>query len=77
MQETVSIIEQQLHNIIDELHPLFKAITDEELIEDHKDHGVFTRSFLHKTGKKFSIKWRVYYGTPETVKTIFEPAVQI
>lgn len=71
---TVSIIEQHLHNIIDELHPLFKPISDEQFIEDNDDHGVFTRDFLHQNGKKFRMKWRVYYGTPETVRTEFEPA---
>lgn len=72
-----SIIEQQLHNIIDELHPLFKPISDEQFIEDNNDHGVFTRDFLHENGKKFRMKWAVYYGTPETVRTVFEPAIQI
>jgi hypothetical protein len=66
-----------LHKVIDEVHPLFKSISDEELIEDYEDHGVFTRDFLHKNGKKFRMKWRVYYGTPETVRTVFEPATQI
>ena len=70
----VSIIEQHLHNIIDEIHPLFTAISDEELIDDQEDHGVFTRDFLHENGKKFRMKWSVYYGTPETVRTEFDPA---
>ena len=74
---TVSIIEQQLHNIIDEIHPLFTTISDEECIESHEDHGVYTRDFLHKNGKKFRMKWKVYFGTPETVKTVFEPAETI
>jgi hypothetical protein len=77
MEEATVIIEQHLHSIIDEIHPLFKAISDEEMIEDHKDHGVFTRDFLHKNGKKFRMNWRVYYGTPETVKTVFGPAIEI
>ena len=71
---TVSIIEQHLHSIIDELHPLFTPISDEEMIEHQEDHGVYTRDFLHKTGKKFRMKWNVYYGTPETDRTEFEPA---
>ena len=71
---TVSIIEQHLHSIIDELHPLFKPISDEQFIENHDDHGVFTRDFLHQNGKKFRMKWRVYFGTPETVRTEFDPA---
>lgn len=72
------VIEKHLHDIIDELHPLFTAISDEEMVERHgDDYGIYTRDFLHKTGKKFRMKWRVYYGTPETVKTVFEPTVQI
>lgn len=71
---SVLVIEQQLHSIIDEIHPLFSAISDEELIDDQEDHGVFTRDFLHENGKKFRMKWSVYYGTPETVRTEFEPA---
>jgi hypothetical protein len=74
---TLTPIDQHLHNVIDELHPLFTPISDEHLHEDHDDHGVFTRDFLHKTGKKFRMKWRVYYGTPETVRTEFEPAEAI
>jgi hypothetical protein len=74
---TLSIIDQHMHQIIDDLHPLFTPISDEQFIENNDDHGVFTRDFLHKTGKKFRMQWRVYYGTPETVKTIFEPAVEI
>jgi hypothetical protein len=68
-------IEQLLHDIIDELHPLFTPVSDEQFVEDYSDHGVFTRDFLHKNGKKFRVKWRVYYGTPETVRTVFEPVV--
>ncbi len=71
---TLSIIEQHMHQIIDDLHPLFTPISDEHFIENHDDHGVFTRDFLHKTGKKFRLTWRVYYGTPETVRTEFDPA---
>jgi hypothetical protein len=70
---TVSIIEQHLHSIIDELHPLFTPISDEEMVEHQEDHGVYTRDFLHKFGKKFRMKWSVYYGTPETVRTEFKP----
>lgn len=77
MNETVSVIEKHLHDIIDENHPLFKAISDEEMVDSHEDYGVFTRDFLHENGKKFRMKWRVYYGTPETVRTEFEPAVEI
>jgi len=34
-------------------------------------------TFCIKTGKNFRMKWRVYYGTPETVRTVFEPAEQL
>lgn len=77
MNNAVKVIDSQLHSIIDETHPLFTPISDEEFIENHEDHGVFTRDFLHKNGKKFRMTWRVYFGTPETVQTVFEPAVQI
>ena len=77
MNNAVSTIEQHLHNIVDENHPLFTAISDEQIVENFEDHGVFTRDFLHETGKKFRMKWRVYYGTPETVRTEFEPAEAI
>ncbi len=75
--DPVLIIERQLHSIIDELHPLFTAISDEELVDDTVEYGIFTRIFAHKTGKTFRMKWRVYYGTPETVRTVFEPAEQL
>ncbi len=60
--------------IIDELHPLFKAITDEEMVESHEDHGVFERTFLNNCGKEYKMSWSVYYGTPETVRTVFHTA---
>lgn len=72
------VIEKHLHDIIDELHPLFTAISDEEMVERHgDDYGIYTRDFQHKNGKKFRMRWRVYYGTPETVRTVFDPAVEI
>jgi hypothetical protein len=78
MCQEMSQIDIYLHQIIDELHPLFTAISDEEMVERWgDDYGVYIRDFLHKTGKKFRMKWRIYYGTPETVVTIFEPAVEI
>lgn len=76
-EDPVKLIEKQLHDIIDEIHPLFRSISDEKLVEDYEEYGVFERSFLHQTGKKFLMRWRVYYGTPETVKTVFEPTVEI
>jgi len=74
IENPVEFVQKQLNNIIDEIHPLFTAISDEELVEDNEDHGVFERSFLHETGARFLMRWRVYYGTPETVRTVFEPA---
>ena len=70
-------IDTYMHQIIDEIHPMFKSISDEEMIADHADHGVFRRDFIHDNGKKFRMKWSVYYGTPETVQTIFEPALEL
>lgn len=67
------IMDVQMHLIVDELHPLFKASSDEELVEDYEDHGVFARSFKAIDDKEYLVKWSVYYGTPETVKTVFEP----
>jgi hypothetical protein len=70
-------IDYYLHRIIDELHPLFTAISDEHHILDNDSFGIFTRDFRHKNGKNFRMKWCVYYGTPETVRTVFEPAIEI
>jgi hypothetical protein len=66
------LTENLLHSIIDELHPGYVPASDEGLIEDYEDHGVFERSFLHLTGKVSTIRWKVYYGTPETVVTVFD-----
>ena len=52
MNNAVSTMEQHLHNIVDENHPLFTPISDEQIVENFEDHGVFTRDFLHETGKK-------------------------
>jgi hypothetical protein len=71
------VIEDYLNQIIDEVHPLFTPSSDEQLIEKYDDRGVYTRSFKHANGKNFLMKWVVYYGTPDTVKTVFEPAIQI
>lgn len=70
-------IETYLHQIVDELHPLFSAISDEEMLDNYEDHGIFARDFRHMNGKKFRMRWRVYYGTPETVRTVFEPVIEI
>jgi len=80
MSNTVTSIDSHLHAIIDEIHPLFKAISNEEMTADHNEdpfYRDYQRTFLHSNGKKFQMKWRVYDGTPETVRTVFEPAVQV
>lgn len=63
-----------LNQIIDEVHPLFKSISDEELIFEGKDVGVYQRLFKHATGKTFLLSWKIIYGSPDTVQTIFNPA---
>lgn len=75
--DPVTFVQKQLNDIIDETHPFFTPISDEEMVDDCTDHGVFERSFLHQSGKRFLMRWRVYYGTPETVRTVFEPATKI
>jgi hypothetical protein len=77
MNSNVNVIDDHMHRIIDEIHPLFTAISDEHMVDEQHDYGIYTRDFLHKNGKKFRLRWCVYYGTPETVRTVFEPAVQI
>jgi hypothetical protein len=77
MNFNVDVINTYMHQIVDEIHPLFSAISDEELVDEQHDYGVYTRDFIHKNGKKFRMRWCVYYGTPETVKTVFEPATQL
>jgi hypothetical protein len=60
-----------LHSIIDDVHPDYKPYSDEEMILKKPKFGVYKRSFRHKSGKITSMKWRVYYGTPKTVYTVF------
>lgn len=72
-----AFMDKQMNLIIDELHPLFEAISDEEMIEHNKEYGVFTRMFKSIDDKKYLMKWKVYFGTPETVKTVFEPILEI
>lgn len=71
------LVDKWMNDIIDENHPKFTAYSDEEMVEDYEDHGVFERSFLHENGEKYLMRWSVYYGTPETVRTVFEPAKEI
>lgn len=77
VEELTRFIEKNLHLVIDELRPKLKPASDEEMIEEHEDHGVFTRDFVHKNGNLFRVKWKVFFGTPETVRTIFEPTEQL
>ena len=65
------------HQIIDELHPRFKPYSDEEMINNQETYGTFRRLFKHKNKKIFQLTWRVYYGTPKTVRVVFEPTVII
>jgi len=67
-----TLTDDLLHRIIDELHSQYEPTSDEELVEDYEDRGVFERSFLHVSGKVSKIRWSVYYGNPETVVTVFE-----
>jgi len=60
-----------LTEIIDELNPDYTPCTDETCIHMQEDHGVYQRGFEHRNGNKFLIEWTVWYGTPETVKTVF------
>lgn len=77
MTNKVVTAETYLNQIIDEIHPLFRAVSDEEIIWDSNEEPFYVdyqRDFLHSNGKKFQLKWRVYDGTPETVRTVFHPA---
>lgn len=70
-------IDKYLHLVIDELHPMFEPISDEEIIEYNDTYATSYRDFLHKNGQKFRIKWTVYFGTPETVQTVFHKVQNI
>lgn len=63
---------QLFHRIIDELHNDYKPISDEEQVSEFDDHGIFQREFMHTSGQKYLLRWSVWYGTPETVRTTFE-----
>jgi hypothetical protein len=67
-----------LHKIVDELHPLLVAISDEEFVEINDVFGIYTRDFLHKNGKKFRLTWRINYDEPNiSIRTVFEPAIEL
>ncbi len=65
-------IDVVMNEIIDELNPNYKPTSDEDIIEQQNEYGVYQRSFRHRNGSEFLVKWTVYYGTPETVRTVFE-----
>lgn len=71
------ILQRYMHQIVDEMHPLFTAVSDENMVEHYGDRGVFERQFEHQNGKTFLMRWTVYFGSPETVRTVFEPAKEI
>jgi hypothetical protein len=75
--DPVAWVDKQLHSIIDCMHPKFKSISDEEQIDEYQDRAVFARNFLHETGKTYRMQWTVYFGSPDTVKTVFMPAEEI
>jgi DNA/RNA-binding domain of Phe-tRNA-synthetase-like protein len=73
----IEILDTVMNEIIDELNPNYKPTSDEELIDMQDDRGVYQRSFRHRNGPEFLVKWAVYYGTPETVRTVFESVEEL
>jgi hypothetical protein len=71
------MLDAVMNEIIDELNPLYKPVTDEECISMQEDHGIYQRVFKHKHGPEFLLKWTTWYGTPETVRTIFHPVEEL
>lgn len=67
----------ELNNIIDCLNPAWTPLTDEYIVQDSDESGLFTRSFKNRDEGAYALFWRVYYGTPETVKTVFEDIQRI
>jgi len=63
-----------LEKIIDDVHPDYEPITDEEYIGGDETVGHFQRTFTIKEtpSKEVCVKWAVKYGTPDTVQTYFE-----
>lgn len=74
---TNSILEKTMNDIIDERDPRYKPTSDEMFIYVHEDYGIYQRSFKHDSGREFLLKWTVWYGTPDTVKTVFHPVHEI
>ena len=62
---------KQLNDIIDCLNPDWVPITDEYMVRNDRTSGLFTRAFKTTSGTS-SLFWRVHFGTPKTVKTVFE-----
>lgn len=60
-----------LERIIDGLDLNYIPISDEECSTDSEEVGSYYRVFRHKDGNEFIISWDVFYGTPETVLTVF------
>ena len=59
--------------IIDGLHPDFKPISDEKVLYIDDESGHYEREFKNtKNGKFWVLRWKVIFGTPETVKTLFD-----
>ena len=71
-----------LNEIIDDLNSDYTPLTDEFCLYDgytlKDEYGVYQREFKHiKTGRNFLLEWVVWYGTPETAKTVFENPIEI
>ena len=78
VDESMKKINKIFHDMIDGLNPNVSPISDEFLLESDSKSGLYYRDFhSHTTGKNCRMKWRVYYGTPETVVTIFEKPLEL
>ena len=75
--DNVTMLDAVMNDIIDGLNPNYKPVTDEQLIKYAEDHGIYQRTFKHREGAEFLIKWTVWYGTPETVRTKFHPVEEL
>ena len=77
MNSNVAMLDTVMNDIIDELNLNYKPTSDERLIRVNDDSGVYQRSFKHRKGPEFLVTWIVYYGTPETVRTVFESVEEL
>ena len=77
MNSNVAMLDTVMNDIIDELNPNYKPTSDERLIRVNDDSGVYQRSFKHRKGPEFMVTWTVYYGIPETVRTVFESVEEL